>query len=99
MKRTLVVNPTTPFDDAAEPSVQYPDAFLRPDPSDLKQVGGRDMVKVSTGGERFWCEVLERNGEVLLGRIDNDLVCSEVHGLYFNDVVQFERKNIYQIAD
>lgn len=99
MRRTLVVNPTTPFQDAAALAVQYPDKYQRPDSSDLKQLRTGDLVRLDCGGEPFWCEVLERNGETLLGRIDNDLVCSEIHGLYYNDVVQFERKNIYQIAD
>ncbi|MEM7475831.1 MAG: hypothetical protein AAF483_12640 [Planctomycetota bacterium] len=45
-------------------------------------------------GEDFWCEVLQRDGDVLLGRIDNPLVENKLHGLGLNDQLLFREENI-----
>jgi hypothetical protein len=49
------------------------------------------------GGERFWVEVLERHGDRLLGRVDNELDHTDKHGLVLHDEVEFRLENIYDV--
>lgn len=54
-------------------------------------------VKVCAGTERFWIKLIDANGEILKGIIDNDLVRSHEHGLKYGELVSVERRHIYQI--
>ena len=54
---------------------------------------------VEAGGERFWVEVMTRQGNRLTGRVDNQLVYTEEHGLSYGDVVAFSIENIYDVYD
>ena len=47
-------------------------------------------AKISIGGESFWVTVMrvETDGRVV-GKVNNDLVCTEVHGLRLNDLVRY----------
>jgi hypothetical protein len=60
-----------------------------------------DCVKVCVKGERFWVEITKINTDfdviIYTGRIDNDLIQSESHNLYFNDVIQFCPDNILSV--
>jgi hypothetical protein len=51
---------------------------------------GDGYAKVSVGGESFWlrdCE--EVDATTFMGVIDNELVCTDTHGLLLDDVVFF----------
>lgn len=54
-----------------------------------------DSVKVSLPGETPWvtCLRFEPKGMLLLGRIDNHLMATDLHGLKFGDVVTFHLVN------
>ena len=45
--------------------------------------------KVSIGDETFWIRDIQRAGKRFTGIIDNHLICTDVHGLKYNDLVIF----------
>ncbi len=48
-------------------------------------------AKVSIGGECFWVRDCKINDDgVITGLVDNDLVCTDVHGLSFGDEIHFK---------
>lgn len=56
-------------------------------------------VKIATGGERFWCVVNLVTRTNYIVSVDNELVCSEVHGLQYGDVLMIESKHIFDISN
>ncbi len=54
-------------------------------------------VKISNSKERFWVEVNKINDYYIIGRIDNNLTFNENYD--YNDLVLFEKKNIFDIHD
>lgn len=96
------------FRDAQELHRQYPETFEVPSAERLDRVTPGSLVKVcvlswqadeEAGGERFWVEVLERHGDQLVGRVDNELDDTDKHGLALHDRVQFRLENIYDVYD
>ena len=53
-----------------------------------------DHVKIRRGAERFWVKLTGVKGPILTGWVDNDLVNSEVHGIFYEDVISFNREEI-----
>ena len=49
-----------------------------------------DFVKVHMYGERPWVYKLKEEGDQLVGRIDNVLANTTMHGYKLNDVVEFK---------
>lgn len=60
---------------------------------ELGDVAIGEMAKVWLPGETPWAECMgtKPNG-TWIGRLDNDLVNTAVHGFKFNDVVTFRRE-------
>ena len=54
-------------------------------------------VKISNGKERFWVEIKKIDKHFLLGKIDNKLLSYNEYN--YNDLVLFEKINIYDIHD
>ena len=54
-------------------------------------------VKISNNKERFWVEVNKITDQYIVGRIDNNLTFNENYD--YNDLVLFEKKNIFDIHD
>ncbi len=48
----------------------------------------RDFVKVNALGESFWIEVLHFDGHDVIGRVDNELLCTDLHGYKLDDVIR-----------
>jgi len=44
-------------------------------------------VKVSDGGERFWCKVIEIKNGIVFAVVDNHLI--DDHGFNYGDSVEF----------
>ena len=86
-----------PFVDAQKVKKQHPKTFQAPTLEELNKIHPEDFIKVCTGGERFWLEVVTVDGEKITGRIDNDLVNGFRHGLFFDDMVEVEKRNVYNI--
>ena len=88
---------TPKFESAASLAALYPDSFQLPQNEQLEDVCEGMFVKLCAGGERFWVIVLSKNRNQFTGRIDNELVNSDIHDLFLNDVVEFEMHHIYNI--
>ena len=99
--------------DAWERHRAYPDTFHLPDPRALARLRPGSFAKIGAefdpapeavedaGAERFWTlvtEVAEADGAPLYrGRIDNDLLYTERHGLAYGDVVTFAPRHILDV--
>lgn len=92
-------NPT--LIDASKLAAQHPDTFKRPSREEIAGLGIGHLVKVAIDGspmpERFWCEIMERRGDIFTGKVANDLVYTERHGIARNDLIQFHADNIYAL--
>jgi len=75
--------------------------FTVPTQESLDLLRGGDLVKVCTGGERFWVMIANKEvtdtGIVYIGCIDNQLVCTADHGLRCGNLIQLRQENIYDI--
>jgi hypothetical protein len=87
------------FVDAQIMAIKHPETFEAPSIEDLNNVEVGNWVKVchEKGQERFWTEVVEKNGEDIIGRVDNDLV--NVETFNYNDYINFKTVHIYQTLD
>jgi hypothetical protein len=73
----------------------YPDNFHVPSDEEIAAVKVGDYVKLAVGNERFWVKVVKKYADKdMLGRIDNDLVCTAAHGLKCDDLIKFRPRNI-----
>lgn len=90
------------FVDAQEMARNHPDTFYAPNlDEEIPNLRVGKWIKVSTGNERFWCQITEINhaeGTVFC-RVDKHLVCSEEHGLYYNDIISVTPNMFYDIAE
>ncbi len=79
---------------AVEMNHAHPDTFDIPDQLEIESILPGKFVKVSNSQERFWVEILERENDVLIGRIDNHLFSRL---LKHNDLIQFCTDNVYDV--
>ena len=57
------------------------------------KVGG--FVKIERGSEFFWCKILEvGSSKHLRVIVDNDLLCTDEHGLSLGDVISIPYHDI-----
>jgi len=85
------------FENAQELAKRYPETFGAPSAEDLKSIKVGDFVKVCAGDERFWVEVEKMSKGTIYGRVDNNLIRVDVHGLAYNSRVRLKPENIYSI--
>jgi hypothetical protein len=72
-----------------------PNNFTIPTNNDLNSLSVGNLVKIGNKMERFWVKIVEINKDFLLGKIDNHLTFSQKYN--YNDIVLFEKNNIYNI--
>jgi len=53
-----------------------------------------DLVKICAHQERFWAEVIAKEGDVITARVDNHLLMWQ---LKYNDIITFRKENVYNI--
>lgn len=94
----MIHNPAE-FVNAQIMSGKHPDTFYAPTAEELAEVKEGWYVKVSVEGERFWVLVGDVKGDVVSGKVDNDLVYTDRHGLACGDRVRFKLENVYQILE
>jgi len=83
---------------AREMSRQHPNTFHYPeDRIPFLEVGHFVKICTEEPAERFWVRVTNITGDVVKGVIDNKLVFSAKHGLYFRDEIVFKTIHIYDI--
>lgn len=85
------------FEDAQQMQKDNPTTFYAPSQQELEKLTVNDLAKVCVQGERFWCIIKQINDQHITGEINNDLVFTHKHGLSDTDVIEFEKKNIYNI--
>jgi hypothetical protein len=73
----------------------YPDTFEALLQPQLDCIAKDDFVKVCVDGERFWILVESVKKNVIKGTVNNILLMSDEHSLYFGDTVQFSKKHVY----
>lgn len=88
---------TTEFINAQQMQKDHPDSFEAPSLIELAELDKGTFVKVCTGGERFWTEIKEIADDKVTAVINNNLVCTDVHGLQHGDEIKFTLDNIYDI--
>lgn len=88
---------TTTFVNAQEMHRENPDRFEVPSTEELKSIKAGHYVKVATGNERFWVHVTEVTRDSIKGKVNNDLMNTDIHGLKACDDVEFTTDNIYDI--
>jgi len=69
--------------------------IFKPTSQEFNNLEKDDYVKVLDNNERFWCEIISKNENKLIVRVDNDLI--EFHEFKFNDIIEIERDDIIGI--
>jgi len=88
------------FVNAQEMMEQNPNTFEAPTLDELNNIQLNDFVKVSIGGERFWvCVGKLITDEIIEGVVNNDLLCTDVHGIECDDKIIFNKSNIFSIYE
>ena len=86
------------FADAQAMALLHPTTFEAPDRADLAAIKPGYYIKVCAG-ERFWVKVTEvdTTGDDLAfaGVVDNDLICTDSHGLSLGSVVRVSYRHVY----
>jgi len=85
------------FVDAQEMHKKHPATFEVPSFEALSQIKMNDSVKVCADKERFWVTVITVDDHSIEGIVDNDLICTDEHGLRCGDKVVLSRNNVYSI--
>lgn len=92
---TTITKPKVEFRDAQKMHFLHPKWFDAPTAYKLQEVQVGHYVKICADPERFWVQVTQRDGDKLVGKVNNDLVCTHAHGLSCDDYVEFETRHIY----
>jgi len=94
------MNKTVECVDAQEMHHNNPKNFYAPDEAMLNSIEPGNTVKVCANNtERFWVMITEVRPDHITGEVNNDLVCTDEHGLSLHDTIQFEKRHIYQIYE
>lgn len=90
------------FEDAQAMRIKYPDTFEAPTKEDLDNLKIGDFVKVCIQipnrvgempeSERFWIEITKIKGDVITGKVSNDLIYLQ---LSYQETISFVKNNIY----
>jgi hypothetical protein len=93
----MIVRSNEEYLDAQEQAAKTPETFYAPSAEELGALGAGSLVKVCTGAERFWTIIETLEGDTITAKIDNELTRTDIHGLKCDDLIQFEKRHIYQI--
>jgi hypothetical protein len=96
MKRQKVRSPV--LVNAAEMARQHPETFGRPSKQELDSIKSGSLVKVCDGAKRFWTEVISREGETIIARVDSMIGFGQQDYSY-GDLIRFGADNIYDIHE
>lgn len=86
-----------PFRDAQAMARAHPLTFEVPEPERLAALRAGDFVKVCASNERFWVVLTARYGDGLVGKVNNDLIWTDDHGLSCDDEVRFTTDHVYDV--
>lgn len=90
------------FIDGVETNLEYPDTFKIPSMEDKEAIAVGDSIKVGfisddpyTPTERMWLKVIEVDGSLIKGSLENYPVC--VEGYYYGDIFQVHSDHVLSI--
>lgn len=91
----------TTFLNAQKQHRKHPFTFWVPSMQELAKLEKGMHIKVATGQERFWIELtkIDTLKNKLTGFIDNDLVCTQDHGLEYGELITVGLENILNTRD
>lgn len=81
----------------------YPDTFSIPSMQQKQNLKVGNSVKIGVcpikgqNNERFWMTVSEISDDTIIGIVDNDLILSEFHGIFYKDTMIVKFENILDI--
>lgn len=76
----------------------HPSTFEVPSSFELSLIKPGDFVKICVNEvERFWLHVTERTGDDITGRVDNDLIYTDKHGIKYNDILKVKTHHVYSV--
>jgi hypothetical protein len=87
---------TGPWIDAQAMAVEHPDTFNAPTREELDQVQKGHVVKICDAKERFWVKVKSRQGDLLVGLVNNELLNGQPYAR-LDTPISFELRHIYAI--
>lgn len=76
---------------------ELPQTFSIPSKEAMDKIIPGDLVKICVEPERFWVRVETIQNNKVTGHIYSDMIHTATHGLKANDLIEFEKKNIYRI--
>ena len=80
------------FLDAQQMKKENPNTFWAPNQKEMDSLQSGQFVKICENRERFWVELTGVDGDILVGRVDNDLAFK--HSFKCDDIITFEKKNV-----
>ena len=89
-----IKTPTVAFLDGDEMHDIYSRTFEVPSARRMAAILPGDSVKVCAAGERFWILVTSTAYCEIVGTVDNDLLCTDEHGLAYGDLVSVEPRHV-----
>jgi hypothetical protein len=93
-KRRKIYSPV--LVNAAAMARQHPKTFGRPSKQELGDIQPGALVKVSDDKERFWTEVISRDRDIIVARVDSAIgFGGQEYG--YDDLIQFGIDNVYDI--
>lgn len=63
----------------------------------VKSIALGTYVQIRRAPERFWVKVIDMDGDIVVGRVDNKLLSSDIHGYQYNDTIRFNVSEILKI--
>ena len=85
--------------DGLSMALAHPKTFKIPPAELLATIKPGSTVKVGVQPERFWVIVTKVIDSKISGVVDNDLIYTHIHGLDFDDNVEFEMRNVLDILE
>ncbi len=76
---------------------ELPQTFPIPSKEAMDKIITGDLVRICVEPERFWVRVKTIEGDKVTGDIYSDMIHTATHGLKANDMIEFEKKNIFRI--
>jgi len=86
----------------------HPESFRIPGTADKAMIMQGDFIKIGIeweggddgpSGERFWVQIVSRDGDKFVGRVDNELVGTKYHTFGLDDHIEFEERHVLSVYD
>lgn len=95
-----ITQPTYPLWNYPELKAEFNPDMKLPDSAACRGLELLQGAKVSTDGESFWVTVVGLMiGDMMIGRVDNDLIQTKHHGLKRGDLIAFSPQNVCAIEE